>query len=174
MNRPRQTAFFLAALRRTWPEWVAALALAWVFRDVPALAAWHARRLAQILPVLRSEGGHRVPPSTTWKLKGTWPAIQWINGHIPGNERLLFVGRMSTGIRLRYYTYPREGHWHYLYSAQDALQASAVLREYAPAFVVLERAPGLKDFTPPAHWREIWNLGGRGLQIFEVTDHAGE
>ncbi len=174
MDRPRQTAFFPAALRRTWPEWLAALALAWIFHDVPVLTVWHARRLAQTLPALRAEGRHRIPPSKTGELKGTWPAIQWINLHVPQEKRLLYVGRMGTGIRLRYYTFPRTGRWLYLYAAKDALQAPAVLREYAPDFVVLERGPGLKDFTPPENWREAWRLPTAGLVIYEVTDHAGE
>jgi hypothetical protein len=172
--RNKKTAIFLEGLRRTWPAWIAALVVGWLLREVPAMA-WNSGK--GILPRARAvwaEGSHRISPSKTSLLKGTVPAIDWINSHVPRDKPLLYVGRMSIGIRLRYYTFPRAGLWHYIYTMKDATRALEVLETYAPAYVAMERLTGSRNFEIPENWRPVWSDPAHQLLIYEVGNDPGE
>lgn len=169
-----KAAIFLGALRRTGPEWIAAIALGWILRDVPAMAWWHGRRIGQVVPALWTEGKYRIPPSKIKDLKDTYPTIQWINAHIPADRPLLYVGGMNRGVRLRYYTLPRAGNWLYLYHKHDIARVPEVLAATAPTHVVLERKSTEGKLELPANWRNAWIDPARQFAIYEVGDHAGE
>ena len=172
--RNNKATFLLAVLKRTLPMWIAALALGWLLRDLPAIAWGSAKGILPRVRVLQAEGRHRVPPSRTDVLKGTWPTIQWINTHLPREQPLLYVGRMSMGIRLRYYTFPRAGHWHYIYSEKDIARVPETLQASAAATVVVQQFSKLRNYPVPENWREIWVDPKALFRIYEVTDHAGE
>ena len=174
MMRNKKISIFLGVLRRTGPEWIAAIALGWLLREIPSLAWNGGKGILQRAPVVWAEGRTRIPPTKANLLKGTAPAIAWINDHVPRDQPLLYVGRMSKGIRLRYYTFPRSALWHYLYTTKDAAKALEILESYSPAYVAMERLPKTKDFAIPGNWQKAWNDKSNQLLIYKVVDDAGE
>ena len=174
MLQNTKAAIFLGALRRTGPEWIAAIALAWLLRDAPRLAWWHLQSIGRLVPVVWNEGRFRIPPSKSADLKGTYKGIGWINEHVPRDRTLFYLGRMSKGVRFRYYTFPRAGHWHYVYGMDDVVRAPEAIASANPAYVLMERITALKDFPLPSHWREIWHDPPNRLSLYEVMDHAAE
>ena len=174
MTWKAKAAFFIGSLRRTWPEWIAAFALAWLLRDIPRMAWWHGKGIVRLAPLLRAEGGYRIPPSKAEELKGTYPGIGWINAHIPRDQPLLYIGRMSRGIRFRYYTFPRASHWHYIYANEDLARTPEAIQTSSPAYVLMEQLPILERFPRPENWREIWSDSAKRFRIYEVADHATE
>lgn len=159
-------------LRRWGPQWIAALVLLWLLHGFPGLLRYHARRIAPDWRRLLSEGAYRIPPSRTFELKGTHRAIAFIQGNIPPEAPLFYIGRMSRGIRLRYYTFPRASHWHYVYRRPDVWTGVAALEEARPAYVVIDWAHEMRKIPIPEPWRKIHDQAG--IVIYEVHDYVAE
>ena len=167
-----KATFWLDALRRTGPEWIAALALAWWLHGLPGVVRHRAGRIGPTLRRLQAEGHQRIPSSRAHELKGMKDAIYWIHQHVPADRRLFYLGRMSGGIRLRYYTFPREAHWHYVYETRDVAKGVAAMKEARPDFVVLDWAHEMQNLPIPDAWRKRY--GDSHVVIFEVLDHVAE
>lgn len=162
----------LRAFLRTWPEWVALIALLWLFSGVPGVIRHQWHRIAPAWRQLREEGTHRLPPSQYQHLKGAHRVIFWIRQNIPPEAPLFYLGSMSTGIRLRYYTYPRNAHWQYLYSKRDLTPGLEALEEFAPAYVIISYHRAIRGVSIPETWHERFNHAGN--TIYEVRHHAEE
>ena len=112
----------LKTLWHYWPEVAGIIILSLVLR--PALwPAW--RRLSTFradLAIL-DELHERIPSSRLRELKYMASVIDFINAEIPCEDTICFVGKMSYGIRVKYYTFPREFLPKYHTSTYDELPA---------------------------------------------------
>ncbi len=77
---------------------------------------------------------------------------------------------MSRGIRLRYYTFPREADWHYVYERADAWKGAEALRRADPAFVAIEWIAEMKKLPIPDTWIQRYDDGL--IRIYEVPGHV--
>lgn len=170
--RRMETVSYWYKVKRKASPFLTAVVLLFLLKETPSVVHHAFVELGELFPPFQREGHHRIPPSFAHLLKGTHGTISWINTHVPRDRELLYLGRMRAGIRLRYYTYPRKGRWHYIYSMAEAQQAHHVLDEGAPAYVVMEDLPGFNDFPIPETWRVAGRDPAQRMIYYEVHDRA--
>jgi hypothetical protein len=159
---PLRTAWF-----RFLPEVLAALVLAWLLRSSPTVLRRHFSTIRETVPQLR-DLGYRIPPAHSGELKGTLPAIQWINENVPRNESLQYIGSMSSGIRLRYYTLPRKADWYYVYGKRDVTGVTNLLVESPADWIMVEGPNTFQKLGKPPHWKSEWSDQGGRFVAFKV------
>ncbi|MBU1694982.1 MAG: hypothetical protein KJ726_08655 [Verrucomicrobia bacterium] len=154
---------------RVLPEVLAALALGWLLRLAPYVIQGYYGQWRTGLARI-GELRDRVPLSRAGELKGTYPAIQWINENVPRDQNLLYIGTMRVGIRLRYYTLPRTARWYFIYSPREVARLDQVVAQEHPDWVVVEQFSALRTIPGPASWQPVWSDRQSRLQAFKV-DH---
>ena len=169
MNRPLSDRWrSFTVLIRFLPEILSALALVWLLRFAPyVIKQSHGKWRAGLARL--GELRYRVPPSCAGELKGTARAIQWVNETVPRDQKLLYIGEMSGGIRLRYYTLPRDARWYYLYSSADVARLPEVITETRPEWVLSEQSSTLRKQGVPPSWTPVWQDPSSRLQAFKVN-----
>ncbi len=158
---------------RCLPEILAALVLAWFLRSSPAVFRRHVEIIRETLPQLR-DLEYRIPPARAKELKGAFPAIRWVNENVPRDEPLLYVGSMSRGIRLRYYTLPREARWHYVYGSRDLKRVPDIFTELRPAWILAEMSGDVGQLELPAGWQPVWSDPPGLMRVFKVEGDSFE
>ena len=148
----------------------AIIALLWVLRPLPQVLRERWTVIRRSAPVIK-ELNERIPPSRANELKGVEPVLHRINRFISRRQPLLYVGEMRYGIRLRYYTMPREALWYYVYDADDLRRLPDFMATNRFSWVLMQDQGAGRIPTPDA-WKLMYEKERSPFRLYRVKhDH---